>query len=389
MAVASPARRNAEGAGVAVRSLTVTAFRSWRRAALALGPEPVVLTGANGAGKTNLLEAVSCLGPGRGLRGARLRDLARRDSDEPWAVSAEVETLDGPVRIAAGADPDGEGERRVARIGGESVRGPSALAGIFSTIWLTPDMDGLFRDTSSARRRFFDRLVRAHDPLHARRVGAYERAMRERVRLLREGRREPAWLSALEETMAETGVAVAAARLDLVDRLKPVLADGLDPFPGAAIALDGRVETWIAAMPAVDAEQRFRERLEASRSRDAETGGADDGPHRTDLAATHLPSGMAAGICSTGQQKSLVIALLLAAARLEARRRPPVLLLDDVAAHLDRRHRAALFSALLDLGLQAWLTGVDDDPFRGLEGRARFFLVADGGIRRRDGRAAA
>ncbi len=384
MATAQPARRDADAATVALRSLSLTAFRSWRRVTLELGPEPVVLTGANGAGKTNLLEAVSCLAPGRGLRGARLQDLARRGSDAPWAVSAEVATPDGPVRVGTGADPGGEGERRVARIGGETVRGPAALAEVFSMVWLTPGMDGLFRDAAPARRKVFDRLVCAHDPLHARRVGAYERAMRERARLLKEGRREPAWLSALEETMAETGVAVAAARRDLADRLAPILADGLDPFPGAALALDGRVETWIATMPAVDAEQRFRERLEASRPRDAETGGAGDGPHRMDLAVVHLPSGMTADLCSTGQQKTLVIALLLAAARLEARRRPPVLLLDDVVAHLDRRHRAALFAALLDLGLQAWMTGADDGPFDGLDGRARFFRVADGEARRRD-----
>ncbi|MBC6441035.1 MAG: DNA replication/repair protein RecF [Rhodospirillales bacterium] len=385
MAAPQPASKEIPTATVAVRSLSLTAFRSWDHVRLDLGREPVVLTGANGAGKTNLLEAVSCLAPGRGLRGAKLQDLARRGATAPWAVAAKVLTANGPIRVGTGADPEGDGNRRVVRIDGEGGRGPSALAEIFSMIWLTPAMDGLFRESSSARRKFFDRLVYAHDPLHARRIGAYERAIRERSRLLKEGRRDPSWLSALEETMAETGIAVAAARRDLADRLAPVLASGLDPFPGAALALDGSLETWIASMPAVDAEQRFRDLLEASRPRDAEAGGAGDGPHRMDLAVTHLPSGMEASLCSTGQQKMLVIALLLAAARLESRRRPPVLLFDDIVAHLDACHRDALVDAVLDFGLQAWMTGTDDDQFSALEGRACFFHIADGKARPRDG----
>jgi DNA replication and repair protein RecF len=369
---------------VAVRSLSLTAFRSYETVRVEVGPDPVVLTGPNGAGKTNLLEALSYLSPGRGLRGARLADLARRGDARPWAVSAKIETLDGPIQVGTGADPDSEIERRVVRIDGEGARGPAALAEVFSMIWLTPAMDGLFRDSASGRRRFFDRLVFAHDPLHARRFNAYERAMRERARLLKEGRRDPAWLSALEETMAETGIAVAAARRDLADRLAPVLQDGIQPFPAADLALDGALEAWIGEMPAVDAEQRFRETLEASRPRDAETGGAATGPHKTDLAVKHRPSGMEAELCSTGQQKSLVIALLLAAARLESRRRPPVLLFDDVVAHLDDEHRTALFSTVLELGLQAWMTGTDDDLFRALDGRAQNFRIADGKAVARD-----
>jgi len=363
---------------VSVRTLNLTAFRSYDQVRLAVGPEPVVLTGANGAGKTNLLEAVSCLAPGRGLRGAKLADLGQRGASVPWAVAAEITGAEGAIRVGTGLDPDAEEERRIVRIDGQTARGPSALAEVFSMIWLTPAMDGLFRESSSGRRRFFDRLVFAHDPLHARRFNAYERAMRERARLLKEGRRDTAWLSALEETMAETGIAVAAARRDLSDRLAPVLGEGIEPFPSAILVLDGTIETWIAAMPAVDVEQRFRELLEGSRPRDAETGGAADGPHRTDLAVTHGPSGMEAELCSTGQQKALVIALLLAAARLEARRRPPVLLFDDVVAHLDENHRQALFTTVLELGLQAWMTGTDDYLFGALEGRARIFHVADG-----------
>lgn len=370
---------------VAVTMLALNEFRSWPAVRLAVDARPVVLAGDNGTGKTNLLEALSYLSPGRGLRGARLADLARHGGASPWAVSADVATVTGPLRVGTGADPEAQSERRVVRIDGQPAKGPSALAEHVSMIWLTPAMDGLFRDSSSGRRRFFDRLVYAHDPLHARRIGAYERTLRERARLLKEGRRDSAWLDALEETMAETGVAVAAARRELADRLAPLLAEDYGPFPGCRAALAGALERDIAAMPAVDAEQRFREALAASRARDAETGGAAEGPHRTDLAVTHLASGMAAELCSTGQQKTLVVALLLAAARLEAGRRPPVLLLDDIAAHLDESHRSALFQAVLDLGLQAWMTGTEVGAFAALEGRAQFFRIADGRIDARDG----
>lgn len=381
MALAQAEHRTATDATpVAVTMLALNAYRSWDSLRLAVDHRPVVLTGENGTGKTNLLEAISYLSPGRGLRGARIADLARQGAVTPWAVSADVATPIGPLRLGTGADPEAASERRVVRIDGQTVRGPSALAEHVSMIWLTPAMDGLFRESASGRRRFFDRLVYAHDPLHARRIGAYERTLRERARLLKEGRRDAAWLDALEETMAETGVAVAAARRELADRLEPLLAQDYGPFPGCALALAGSVESDIAVMPALEAEQRFRTALAASRPRDAETGGAAEGPHRCDLAVTHLASAMPAELCSTGQQKTLVVALLLAAARLEAHRRPPLLLLDDVAAHLDEAHRNALFDSVLDLGLQAWMTGTEADSFRALDGRAQFFRIAGGAV---------
>jgi DNA replication and repair protein RecF len=326
------------------------------------------------------LEAISYLAPGRGLRGARLGDLGRLGSAGAWAVAATVATASGTVKVGTGADPEGESERRIVRIDGETQRGQARLAEVLSLMWLTPAMDGLFREAASGRRRFFDRIVYAHDPLHARRIGAYERTMRERARLLREGRRDPAWVAALEETMAENGIAVAAARREVAERLAGELDHASGPFPGALLEIDGTVETWLAAMPAVEAEQAFKDLLEASRPRDAETGGAADGPHKSDLAVRHGDTGVAAALCSTGQQKALVIAILLAAARLEARRRPPVLLFDDVAAHLDDEHRTALFDEILDLGLQAWVTGTDEVQFEGLKGRAQHVHVDDGQV---------
>ena len=374
MATATP-WTEAAGAPVAVTGLRLSDYRGYAAARLDVEAAPVVLTGPNGAGKTNLLEAISYLAPGRGLRGARLGELARIGSAGAWAVAATVATPAGPVRVGTGADPEGESDRRVVRIDGETQRGQAPLAEVMSLMWLTPAMDGLFREAAAGRRRFFDRIVYAHDPLHARRMNAYERTMRERARLLREGRNDPGWVSALEETMAESAVAVAAARREVAERLAGELNHASGPFPGAMLEIDGTLEAWLAAMPAIEAEQSFKELLAASRARDTETGGAADGPHKSDLAVRHGATGLAAPLCSTGEQKALVIAILLAAARLEARRRPPVLLFDDVAAHLDEEHRGALFDEVFGLGLQAWVTGTDKSQFEGLRGRAQFFEV--------------
>ncbi len=370
----------AAGAPVAVTELRLSEYRGYANARLDVDAAPVVLTGPNGAGKTNLLEAISYLSPGRGLRGARLGDLGRLGGSGAWAVAATVATPSGSIKVGTGADPQGESERRIVRIDGETVRGQAQLAEVMSLMWLTPAMDGLFREAASGRRRFFDRIVYAHDPLHARRIGAYERAMRERARLLREGRNDPAWVAALEETMAENGVAVAAARREVAERLAGELDHASGPFPGALMEIDGTLEAWLGTMPAIEAEQAFKALLAENRPRDGETGGASDGPHKADLAVRHGDTGVAAALCSTGQQKALVIAIVLAAARLEARRRPPVLLFDDIAAHLDDEHRTALFDEVLDLGLQAWVTGTDDDQFEGLRGRAQFFCIDNASV---------
>ncbi len=364
-------------------------FRSWESLDLEAGPCPVVLTGANGSGKTNLLEAVSLLSPGRGFLGARLDNLPRRGSPGAWSVVADVTAGPATTRIGTGAPGNEDAKGRLIRVDGETRRSQAALAGIVPLMWLTPSMDGLFREQAQHRRRFFDRLVCVHDPLHVRRIGAYERAMRERLRLLRDMNRDTAWLAALEGTMAETGVAVAAARREFRDLLAPVLAAGTAPFPGAAIDLAGLVENWITDMPAVDVETRFRQQLETARQRDAEQGMTGAGPHRMDLVVHHLESGMEAGLCSTGQQKALVIAMTMASARLASGHRPPVMLLDDVIAHLDHKARESLFALILDLGLQAWMTGTEQSLFGALDHKALFFRITAGRAQRRDVRAAA
>ncbi|MGQ0677552.1 MAG: DNA replication/repair protein RecF [Rhodospirillales bacterium] len=380
----------------AVLSLAVSEFRCYRRAELAAGGASVVLTGPNGAGKTNLLEAVSFLAPGRGLRRARLAEIGRRaapgeaigdPTGDPtgqaagrWAVAASLCGPAGAVAIGTGRDPDAadDFDRRVVRIDGVAQRGPAALAEHAALSWLTPVMDRIFADGAGQRRRFVDRLALGFDPGHARRVAAYDQAMRERGRLLQQGGADPGWLDALEATMAAEGVAVAASRRGLVRRLAAVAEAGEGGFPAPAMAMAGDLAGWLDAMPALEAEEKLARALADSRRRDAETGAAGAGPQRDDLGVAFAATGMPARQCSTGEQKALLIAIVLAHARLVAaeRGRPPLLLLDEIAAHLDRERRAALFQEIARIGCQAWLTGTDDALFQPLRGRARFFRIA-------------
>lgn len=372
-------------ARLAITRLVLTDFRGYASARLTADERPVVLTGPNGAGKTNLLEAISFLAPGRGLRRAKLGDIDRRirSGAAPagaWAVAATIETSRGPVQIGTGRDATSEsGERRLLRVDGTPAKSQAVLAEHVNLVWLTPQMDRLFAEGSSARRRFLDRLVYGFDPSHATRVGAYEQSMRERARLLRDGPGDATWLAALEESMAEHGVAVAVARRDVTARLDAVCAAGRGPFPGARLALTGGIDEWLNTMPALAAEDEFRRRLAVSRRADAQAGITTVGPHRGDFTVHHAGTGRAATECSTGEQKTLLIAVLLAHARLQAELRgcAPVMLLDEVTAHLDGTHRAALFAEIDRLGTQAWLTGTDAALFAELEGIGQFFGVAD------------
>src|SRR6267154_1882258 len=339
LAEAQEAQRGA-GAGVArvgVTRLVLTDFRNYREARLTLGTASVVLTGPNGAGKTNLLEAVSFLAPGRGLRGAKLSEIDRRQRTEcggpsrGWAVAAVVATRRGTLRIGTGHDagPQPTSERRIVRVDGEPARG---------------------------------------------------QALRERSRLLRDGPADSAWFAALEKVMAARGVAVAAARRDAVQQLDRVCAEADGPFPRARLRLIGMVEDWLEAMPALAAETKLASVLAANRQADAQAGGALIGPHRSDLAVALADKDIAAELASTGEQKALLISILLAHARLQqaVRGEPPLLLLDEIAAHLDASRRAALFDALLRLDSQAWLTGTEEALFAPLRRDAQFLSVNDG-----------
>jgi DNA replication and repair protein RecF len=375
-------------ARLAVTRLTLTDFRCYARQRLETDPRPVVLTGPNGAGKTNLLEAVSFLAPGRGLRGARLADVARRAdgagaSESGWSVAARLDGPGGPIQVGTGRAAALGRERRTVRIDGQAASSQAALGEAVSAVWLTPRMDRLFNDGPGSRRRFLDRLVFAIDPAHAGRVAAYDNGLRQRARLLRDGGADGAWLDSIEATMAAKGIAVAAARADLVNRLGGIVAEGIGPFPGVSVGLTGDVDEWLAAGPALAAEDRLRAALAAARRRDTDQGAVGWGPQRSDLDVRHAARGVAAAACSTGEQKALLIAIVLAHARLLAGDRGclPLLLLDEVAAHLDGSRREALFEEICGLGIQAWLSGTDAELFAPFGGRAQHLRVEDAAIR--------
>lgn len=346
--------------------LTLTDFRSYERAELGLDGRPVYLFGANGAGKTNLLEAVSFLAPGKGLRNASAAEVGRRMPGElqgrAWSVAARVEAPDGEVRLGTGVEPGAV--RRIVRIEGETV-GAGRLSELVRLVWLTPQQDRLFLEGGTERRRFLDRLAFADRPGHAAIASAYEKAMRERMRLLSDGVGDPVWLTALEAQAAKAGVALAQGRAATVEALQAEIADRADrPFPQARLGLSQPVPT----------EDELVAGLARNRDRDASAGRALFGPHRTDLTVVHVEKDRAAAECSTGEQKALILNLVLAqAARLNrAESGPnPILLLDEVAAHLDPLRRAALFDEITALGLQAFLTGTDRSLFSDLAGRAQ------------------
>jgi len=382
-------------ARLSVTRLTLTNFRNYAHARIEPGLAPVVLTGANGAGKTNVLEALSFLSPGSGLRRARLGDIGRRDAGDrlgcPWAVAAIVDDGQVPVQLGTGLE-NAVASKRQVHVDGMIERALASLSQHFAAHWLTPQMDRLFLDGSQERRRFLDRLVFGFDPAHAGRITAYSHAMRERAKLLGEGKFDDAWLSALEDTMATRGMAVAAARLDVAGRLAAVCENLVGPFPASRLAIDGLAEQGLANnRPALEVEDQLRGALKSSRARDAEAGCVGGGikgrlPHQSDLLVTHAAKNMEAGQCSTGEQKMLLVGLVLAAAGLSARDegRMPVLLLDEVAAHLDVKHREALFAQVVDLGCQAWFTGTDASLFVSLRGRAQFYEVDAGSARQVD-----
>ena len=374
---------------LAVRQLRLTDFRNYRQLRLDCDMTPVVLVGSNGAGKTNLLEALSFLAPGRGLRRARLDEVSHRPRNEDpavsWAVAATLDTPEGRLAVGTGLEParsEGGLPRRVVRIDGRTAQSQTALGLHIAAVWLTPQLDRLFLDGPGERRRFLDRLVTNLHPEHAGDVAAYENALRQRARLLGEGNRDPHWFTALEDTMARHGVAMAANRADTVQRLDAAARLGIGPFPRAALAMAGEIDGWVAGMAALDAEDRLRVELAANRARDGEAGITTLGPHRSDLAVRHIDLDIPAADGSTGQQKALLVSLALAHARLVAisRGRPPLLLLDEIAAHLDREHRAALFDEVVALGAQSWMTGTDADLFAPLAGRAQVLRVTDGSI---------
>ena len=372
-----------------IERLQLTDFRNYAGLSLSVGPAPVVLTGANGSGKTNLLEALSLLTSGQGLRRAPYPELARMGRPG-WAVAARLVTPLGPVDLGTGLGPEADAGRggRIVRIDGETQSGSGALAEHVEMVWLTPAMDGLFTGPGSDRRRFLDRLISGLDPSYRPLLGQFERAMQQRNRLLAEDVRDGARFEGFERIMAEAGVAVAAARATAVAALSAAIGARRDAahgalFPWAELALIGTLESGLAARAAIDVEDDYVRQLASERERDRAAGRTLEGPHRSDLMVGHGPKEMPAKVCSTGEQKALLIGLVLAHCDLVGQRRDglaPILLLDEIAAHLDPLRRIALFEEVVALGSQAWMSGTDADAFAALGNRAQFHCVEEGRV---------
>jgi len=368
-----------------IHRLTLSNFRNYRSVSVEPGDAAtIVLCGPNGVGKTNLIEAISFLAPGRGLRRATLDEVAFQEGDGSWAVAAEVEGALGLATLGTGVEGATDGDasaQRKYRIDREPAGSAAAFADHLRVVWLTPAMDSLFVGAPSERRRFLDRLALALDAEHASRVNALERALRSRNRLLSEPRPDAHWLDAVEHETAELAVAVASLRVETVSRLQHVLDSRRDSdFPPADLSLEGWMERLLPTHPAIEVEERYRSVLRESRSRDAAAGRTLDGPHVTDLAVVYVRKNIAAGGASTGEQKALLIGLVLAHARLiaEMTGSTPVLLLDEIVAHLDPGRRLALHGELAELGAQVWMTGADPALFAEMAERASMLDVRAG-----------
>lgn len=376
---------------VYLRQLKLSGFRNYASLKLELDQRHVVLTGENGSGKTNLMEAVSFLSPGRGLRRAAYDAVGKAGTSGAWSVFVELEGAAGEVSIGTGLTETAAGvetSRRV-RINGTQVKTIDELSDHSRVVWLTPAMDGLFTGPAGDRRKFVDRMVLAIDPLHGRRVLDFEKAMRGRNKLLAEeggqaGQSE--WLDAVEAQMAELGTAIAAARVELVSLLSNVIVkhhDASSPFPDAMLVMDGMLESSYGDLASSDLQGEYADRLKTNRWADKGAGRTLEGPHRSDLKVNHRPKTMAAALCSTGEQKALLVGIMLAHARLttDINGFPPILLLDEIAAHLDALRRSALFDMIDDLNCQSFMTGTDRDLFSAMGKRGNYFNVSDGHVR--------
>jgi DNA replication and repair protein RecF len=344
-----------------------------------------VLTGLNGSGKTNLLEAVSLLMPGRGLRGARVADFPRRvdgASAASWGVAARLLSAEGGFEVGTGSDPSG-GERRAFRVDGTAPRSQAEVAALVAVVWLTPQMDGLFQEAASGRRRFLDRLVYALEPSHARQLAAHDNAQAQRSRLLAGGRADQAWLDGLEDSIARHAVAATAARVALVSSLNQALLGGAAAgFPPARMGLDCAIAARLAAGSALAAEDWLRHAQAAARGADAQAGSASLGAQRADMTLADAATGRTADLASTGERKALLIGVVLGHAALIGAQRgaPPILLLDEPMVHLDAARRALLCAAVAGLPGQFLLTGTDPDGFAGLRGAGTFLRTENGAL---------
>ncbi|MGC1502539.1 MAG: DNA replication/repair protein RecF [Sulfitobacter sp.] len=351
---------------LSLSQLTLSHFRSHKRAVINCDPRPVAIYGPNGAGKTNILEAVSLLSPGRGLRRSSAEDMTRRPEALGWKVTAHLHSLHQVHELEIWSEA---GAARQTRIDGKAAP-QTSLGRIGRVLWLIPAMDRLWIEGAEGRRRFLDRMTLSFLPDHAEHALAYDKAMRERNRLLKDMVREPSWYAALELRMAEAGTAIHAGRLKALDAIRAAQAKAETAFPTATLTLQ-------CDMPA--APQDLRDALAANRMRDLAAGRTLIGPHRADLHGVYAAKDVPAKDCSTGEQKALLVSLILANARALAADigAPPLLLLDEVAAHLDTTRQAALYDEIVALGAQAWMTGTGPEMFAVLGDRAQVLEVTE------------
>lgn len=363
--------------------LTLSNFRCYPFLTLATEMRPVVLTGPNGAGKTNILEALSFLAPGKGLRRVSLGDIAHRKEDGSvpgsWTVSALVKSVDTELQIGTGTETAQNRDHRVVKINGEFLKSQAGLSQYINLVWLTPQMDRLFQEGASTRRRFLDRLVYGLNPNHAAHLSRYEYYLRERLKLLTSSRWDPYWLSAIEEKLASEGVAIVAARLQLIQLLDQAKAWALGVFPRALLTLESRLADTLMTASALETEDYLRQIFEKNRKKDAETFRTNEGAHKDDLKVYFYEKNRPADQCSTGEQKALVLSIVLAASRLQAIEKNTIslILLDEVVAHLDPHRREALFEEIMNLEMQAWMTGTDENLFAVLGEKVQHFLIKD------------
>ena len=356
-------------ATLAIRELTLSHFRSHKAAHLEMDARPVVIYGPNGAGKTNILEAISMLSPGRGLRRAAIEDMARAPEALGWKVSALVESLSETHEI----DIRAEGSLRQVKIDGKPAP-QIALGRLMRIVWLVPVMDRLWVEGAAERRRFLDRMAMSFEPGHAEVSMAYEKSMRERNRLLKDQINDAGWYDALEAQMAEAGAAVIANRLTTLDRLARAQDGAETSFPAAELSLISADD-----LPPEQDADNLRDAFKSGRRRDMSAGRTLTGPHRADLHAVYTAKGTEARLCSTGEQKALLVSLILANARALAEDfgAPPLLLLDEVSAHLDTSRQEALYDEVCALGAQAWMTGTGPELFAPLGGRAQKLEISE------------
>ena len=376
----------------AVARLTLTDYRNYERLRLEPPQGLIALVGENGVGKTNLLEAISLLAPGRGLRGAEFSSLGRRQASDAvgqaWAVSARIVGPSGECQLGSAwsaAAEDGGHSGRAILIDGHLQKSSGTLASLLRIVWLTPQLDRLFSGSTSERRRYLDRMVLLFDAAHGSRINVFEKLMRERNALLQQQRIDQQWATSLEKQMAECAIAISAARLQAVANLGRYL-DGENlpgPFPWSSLAVVGDIETLVTTLPALAAEDHYRALLQEGRGDDRAAGRTLSGPHRSDLKVQHGPKAIAAADGSTGEQKALLIGLALAQAQAigSVAGAAPVMLLDEIAAHLDKTRREALFGLLQDLGVQVWMTGTEPEVFHGAGTSAVVYHVENGTLR--------